>query len=144
MGRSARTANGRCDLVKPGREFAATELTEWLEGVLADPAFASAVEKRGAEMRAEQRREVLRARDLLRHGPVPPGEARSRRRASTKRREQARFVVVTPCPNPSATARRFGLKASDIVRVDEVVEARRERDIAKSRSATSSSKRRPG
>ena len=133
------------------RKSAATEVTEWLEGVLADPALASAVENRLAEMKAEQRREATRASGRPRQrlgvpprGPVPHGEARSRRKTSTKRREQAPFVVVTPYPNPSAMARRLGMKAEDVARLDELVEARCERGVANRNRAKSTPKRRTG
>jgi hypothetical protein len=45
---------------------------EWLDGVLADPALANAVEERLAEIRAEQRRESRRARELSRQGLSDP------------------------------------------------------------------------
>jgi hypothetical protein len=56
MGRYTRASKGRCDLVQPSRKPAATEVEEWLDGVLADPDLASAVEERMVEMRAEQDR----------------------------------------------------------------------------------------
>ena len=42
-----------------------TEVEEWLDGVLADPVLASAVEERMAEMKIEQELVALREREGL-------------------------------------------------------------------------------
>jgi hypothetical protein len=63
---------GRGDTVKPNREPPATEVMEWLDGVLADPDLANAIEERMAEMKAEQDR-VAQGEGGLRPGRDLPG-----------------------------------------------------------------------
>ncbi len=104
---------------------------EWLDSVMADPELARAVEERLAEMRAEQARlaaregRALPARSRLefRIDPALHDEGRVRQGPRPKRREQPPFVVTTPYPDPSVTARRLGMKAEEIARVEELVAA---------------------
>lgn len=95
MRRYARASERQCDLVQPSREPAATEVEEWLDGVLADPDLASAVEERMIEMRAEQDR-VAQGEGGLRPGRdlrrTRRGTASGRRngiRPSERRAEKA-------------------------------------------------------
>lgn len=122
----------------------ATEVIEWLDRVLADPEFASAVEERLIDMRAEQKREAARARGLPRHAPAHRGEARGRRQTSSEPGCRTSFVVRTPYTGPSDTARRLGRKAEEVSRLDQPVESSCERVAPKMRRAKSAPKRRPG
>lgn len=151
MGRKAGTSKGRSGLVKPRRETPATEVMEWLDGVLADPDLARAVEERLVEMRAEQRREAARARGLSgqalgvpRQEPPQRGNARGRRDTSSAPGRQAPFIVRTPHPDLSATARRLGMKVEDVARLDELTESGRRGGATRRRRAKDAPKRRPG
>lgn len=150
MGRKAGTLKGRCGLVKPRREPPSTEVMEWLDGVLADPELARAVEERLVELRAEQTREAARARGLSGQGlgvprrePPQRGNARGRRATSSVPGKQTPFIVRTPHPDPSATARRLGMKAEDVARLDELIESSRGGGATKRRRAKDAPKRRP-
>lgn len=149
--RSLEAVSGRRNVENQHPTSASNEIMEWLDGVLADPDLARAVEERLAEMRADQRREAARASGRPRQRlsvpprePVPRGEARRRREASSKAREQAPFVVRTPYPDPSATARHLGMKPEDAARVDDLIESRFGCVTANRRRAKGAPKRRPG
>lgn len=93
VGRNTQTSKGQCEPVKPNRAPPATEVMGWLDGVLADPHLAHAIEDRLAEMRAEQDRVargeggLCAGRDLrggrrgttsARRNPVLPSERRAK------------------------------------------------------------------
>lgn len=148
MGRNAGTSKGRRGLVKPRREPPATEVMEWLDGVLADPELGRAVEERLIEMRAEQRREAARARGLYGQGlgvprqePPQRGNARGQRETSSIPGKQTPFIVRTPYPDSSATARRLGMEAEDVARLDELIESSCEGFATKRRVARSALRR---
>lgn len=150
MGRKAGISKGRRGLVKPRRETPATEVMEWLDGVLADPDLARAVEERLVEMRAEQKREAARARglsgqarDVPRQEPTRRGNARGRREASSAPGRQTPFIVGTPYPDLSATARRLGVKGADVARLDEFIESSRGGGATQRRRAKDAPRRRP-
>ncbi len=84
VGRDTQTSEARCELVKPNQTPPATEVMKWLDGVLADPDLANAIEERMAEMEAEQDR-VAHGEDGLRPGRDLPGTRRGTARTRGNR-----------------------------------------------------------